>query len=355
MTASAPQARVAVVLLNYRGADDTLACLDSLLAQRLPAGQVLAQVVIGDNASPGDDWARLQAGLAPREAALQAAQQRAGAARPWEISSRSAQQTLPPNADPATPMAWLSLVDNESNGGFASGNNIGLKRLLRDPALTHVWLLNNDTLLPEDCLAQLLAAAVARPAVGLWGATVRYADPPRAVQALGGGGMNVHTAETWHLGFDPPEPVPSTPAAVQALEARMAYVLGASLFATRHWLDRVGLLSEDYFLYYEELDWALRGQRLGLALGYAPAAVVWHKEGASIGTAPSGGSALSVFHLHRSRLIFCRKHLGAWAVACSTLAALVQAAKHLLRGRGRLVMPLLRGTWAGLTAKRSAA
>jgi GT2 family glycosyltransferase len=347
LTAS-PQ--VGVVLLNYGGSADTLACLDSLLAQqRLPA-----RVVIVDNHSPGGDLQRLRQGLGARSAALEAAAARSPlpAAQAWAEGRRDALE-----ATPAAPRAWLSLVDNGENGGFAAGNNTGLRLLLREPALTHAWLLNNDTLVPEDCLAALLAAAAARPAVGLWGATVLDAHAAGGrVQALGGGGMRPRTAETFHLGaFEGRASVPRTPEAVADIESRMAYVLGASLFATRAWLERVGLLAEDYFLYYEELDWAWRGRRHGLALGYAPAAVVHHKEGATIGTAPEGGSALSVYHLHRSRMIFCRKHLGLGVLVGSAAAALRDAVRHGLRGRGRLVLPLLRGTWAGLRAPRAAA
>lgn len=345
MTAEPRRPQVGVVLLNYGGSADTLACLDSLLRlQSLPA-----RVVIVDNDSPGGDLQRLQQGLAARSAELAAAAARCAlpAQVGWVEERRDRLE-----AASAAPRAWLSLIDNGENGGFAAGNNTGLRHLLREPALTHAWLLNNDTLVPEDCLAALLAAAAARPAVGLWGATVLDAHAGHGrVQALGGGGMRPCTAETFHLGaFQSLASVPDTPEAVAAIESKMAYVLGASLFATRAWLERVGLLAEDYFLYYEELDWAWRGRQLGLALGYAPAAVVHHKEGATIGTAPEGGSALSVFHLHRSRMIFCRKHLGTTVLLASAGAALLQAARHLLRGRGRLVMPLLRGTWAGLRA-----
>ena len=341
-------ARVGVVLLNYGGSADTLACLDSLLVQR----QLPSRVVIVDNDSPNGDLLRLRQGLAARAAALESAAVRSPLAAQAALAE-DRRQALEASSDP--PSAWLSLVDNGDNGGFAAGNNTGLRLLLRDPAITHAWILNNDTLVPEDCLASLLAAAAERPNVGLWGATVLDAplDGGR-VQALGGGGMRPRTAETFHLGaFQSPKSVPRTPEAVATVESRMAYVLGASLFATRHWLERVGLLGEDYFLYYEELDWAWRGRRLGLTLGYAPAAVVHHKEGATIGTAPGGGSALSVYHLHRSRMIFCRKHLGPLVLLGSTVAAVREAARHALRGRSRLVWPLLRGAWAGLFSAKA--
>lgn len=343
-TAELPRG-VAVVLLNYRGAADTLACLDSLLAQ----DRLFERLFICDNASPDDSWDRLHAGLRAREPALTAARARAGwGERPAWAASRADRSAH----DPAAQAAWVVLHDNQANGGFAAGNNAGLRLALADPAVGYFWLLNNDTELPAGTLNALLAAAAARPDVDLWGNTVAYHHDPDRVQALGGGQMNRWTAETRHIGafasragWSPGEPV------VAKVEAQLDYALGASMFATRRWLQQVGLLSEDYFLYYEELDWALRGRRLGLRIGFAPAAVVLHKEGATIGTDPGGGSPLSVHHLHRSRTIFVRKHFGVPMLLASTFRSGWQATKHLLKGRSALAKAALQGTWGGFRAR----
>lgn len=79
------------------------------------------------------------------------------------------------------------------------------------------------------------------------------------------------------------------------------------MLVRREFIETVGLMSEDYFLYYEEIDWITRGAGR-FRLGYAPDSIVWHKEGASIGTAASGGSPLSMYYLYRSRLRFTARH-----------------------------------------------
>jgi GT2 family glycosyltransferase len=75
------------------------------------------------------------------------------------------------------------------------------------------------------------------------------------------------------------------------------------MLVRRAYLEQIGLMQEDYFLYYEEIDWCTRGKDK-FRLGYAPNSLVFHKEGASIGTAASGGSALSTYYLFRSRVRF---------------------------------------------------
>ncbi|WP_211947162.1 glycosyltransferase family protein [Cupriavidus yeoncheonensis] len=249
------------------------------------------------------------------------------------------------NAHPDSP---LVIVDNQKNWGFAGGNNVGLRLALSNSEISHVWLLNNDTRVDANALDALLASAENRPAVGLWGATVLYDEPAGQVQALGGGALNRITAETRHLcAFTPAEEVPDNPQFIRKIEAEMAYVLGASMFATRAWLETVGLLDERYFLYYEELDWAERG-RPHFALGYARDCIVVHKEGASIGTAPGGGSALSVHHLHRSRFLFARRFFTRAGIPGVIVGSLKQQMKYVLRGNFRLAKAATTGMFDGL-------
>lgn len=344
-----PESGTAVLLLNFRGAADTLACLDSLLQQ----DRLFDRLAICDNASPDDSWAALQAGLRAREPVLAATLARGGrpAMAGWQASTRDEIDRLG-----RPPTAWVTLVDNQGNRGFAAGNNVGLRLLLRDPSIGHFWLLNNDTELQPDALRELQDAAAARPNIGLWGATVVYHDQPDTVQALAGGALNPRTSETRHVGaFLRRAEVPNTDDEVTAVEAQIDYALGACMFANRAWLEQVGLLSEDYFLYYEELDWATRGRAAGLRLGYAHRAVVFHKEGASIGTAPGGGSALSVFHLFRSRLIYCRKFGNGRQLVGAITRAAWQSIKFGLKGRLPLAWAGVRGLTQGVLKRRGVA
>ena len=88
----------------------------------------------------------------------------------------------------------------------------------------------------------------------------------------------------------------------------MNYVEGASMLVSRQFIEQIGLLCEDYFLYFEEVDWALRaGGRF--KLGYAPNSVVYHKVGSSIGTSshPARKSFTCDYFNIRNRILFTRR------------------------------------------------
>lgn len=338
---------VAIVLLNYNGAKDTLACVDSLLDSDL----LFSRLIICDNRSPDGSFETLKAGLCARSARMAEARARAGLQDDIELidvraDDRTSQSTRRSFG------AWVTLVDNGSNKGFAAGCNAGLVLAFNDPSIEWFWLLNNDTIVAPDCLSNFLRAARSRPAVDLWGNTVIYHDNPTQVQALGGGTLNSRTAATRHIGaWHPADEVHDHPAFVDDVEKQMDYALGASMFASRRWLEQVGLLNEAYFLYYEELDWSTRGKRIGLVMGYAPAARIFHKEGASIGTAPSGGSATSVLHLARSRVLFARQHMRKQYMLYVFAGIHWQAMKFFIKTRVNLATASLRGLYGGLTAK----
>ena len=340
---------VGIVLLNYCGTEDTLTCLDSLLRTDRP----FARLAICDNASPDGSLTRLRAGLVKREQALSAfiARHALAVGQAWAASSRAELA-----GESASPDAAVLLIDNQDNRGFAAGNNVGIRWLQRDSAITHFWLLNNDTEVPPATLGALQEAVIARPEVGLWGGTVLYFATPDKVQAFCGGALNRRTVETRHVGaFKRRADVPQLVSAVAAVEAEVDYALGACMVASRQWLDRAGLLCESYFLYYEELDWATRGRRAGMRLGYAPEMVVLHKEGASIGTSPDGGSALSVRHLARSRVLYAKLHLGPAVWPFLVAGMLKQIAKLLLRGRIGLVRATAIGFAEGVRTRTGAA
>ena len=206
-----------IVLLNWNGSDDTIACLESI---RHLKGQA-PKVVICDNASSDDSWEKLSAYIS-RQVGLD-----------------------------------IQLVQTGSNLGFAGGNNVGLRLALSDPEMQFAWVLNNDTEVAPEALASLLAYMNARPDVGICGSTLLYADEPSLIQAVGGQynpwlGTSKHVLG--HQKF-------SQTICESVNPDSFDYVVGASMLVRRAVLERVGLLSEDYFLYCEEIDWATRVKR----------------------------------------------------------------------------------------------
>ncbi|MEY2883118.1 MAG: hypothetical protein RL490_842, partial [Pseudomonadota bacterium] len=186
------------------------------------------------------------------------------------------------------------------------GNNVGLRLLLTDSRLNHFWLLNNDTVIDPAAAESLLRRMQASPRIGMCGTVVRYYHRPDTVQALNGSRFSQWTGQSESIGTGRSITAPFNPADVVR---ETDFVLGASLGVSRAFLEKIGPMEEGYFLYYEEIDWATRcGDQFDI--GFAHGAVVWHKEGGSIGSSGQAGarSAFSDYWLTRSRLRFTRLH-----------------------------------------------
>jgi len=191
-------------------------------------------------------------------------------------------------------------VQTGANLGFAGGNNVALRGLLRRRDWDYVWLLNNDTVVAPGALTALVRRMEERPDAGLCGSTLLYYQDGQTVQAYGGATYSRLTGR--------PQPIhPPRPADRDWVEAHMAYLVGASMLASRRFLEAVGLMDESYFLFFEELDWATRAAGR-FSLAWAPDSIVYHKGGASTGLFAGAYSARSERQLHRSQLIYARKH-----------------------------------------------
>ncbi len=290
-----------IVLVNWNGWRDTIACSLSLLA----ADHVAVTLVVCDNASRDDsveqlkEWAdrRLRrADLSLPRPEIVRVQRRTE----WIAEGRAGFRFV--------------LLENRDNYGFAGGNNTGIALALADPACRYVFILNNDTEVKPDALRRLEAKAEADPSLAVVGATLVFHDRPDTVQGLGARydrkGARAHTLFAGGaLAALPP---------VEEIEREIEYAIGAAMFVRADVLRRTGGLCEDYFLYYEELD--LTQQLLpGERIGWARDAVIRHKVGGSIGTGrvKARASNTSIYYDHRSKIRFYRTHwpgLTSWLV-----------------------------------------
>jgi GT2 family glycosyltransferase len=326
---SPAQACTYIVILNWNGWRDTIECLQSVLG--LQAARF--RVVVCDNGSTDGSlealtaWADGKLSVSPQgPEALRALAQIPGQAVGYTLLNRNQAETHTHG-----PAEQLVLIDNEENLGFAAGNNIGLRYALAQPDMAHVWLLNNDTVVEPDALVRMLARLKSAPEAGICGALLKFFDDPRMIQAVGGCRFNYLTGTaSATLGRYLPD---THVIDVENFEAQMDYVSGASMLLTRVFLATIGLMEERYFLYYEEIDWAVRA-RGRFTQVIAADAVVYHKEGSTAGSAslqrPS--SLQSDFYLFRSKLAFMRLHCP-WMLPICMVSTLAQAANRLRRGR----------------------
>lgn len=283
---------IAVLIVNWNGYIDTTECLESLL--RLSDGDFVVFLI--DNGSTDGSlqaivrWAAISKGEKPK-------------GDPWIYMPDYRRR--PPNVRRITagdggPFApgEILLVETGANLGFAGGNNVGLALARRDPNIDYVWLLNNDTVVADDCLTALKKQAHDKPWAAMIGARLMFYNKPKVVQGIAGT-FNPWRAQGGHIGMGLHSGLPG----IESIEARMDYVIGASIFLPMSTYDEVGPMEESYFLYFEEPDWAYRLKRGGAdkRLTVALDAIVYHKEGASIGSsATRRPSDISIYYKSRN-------------------------------------------------------
>lgn len=191
----------------------------------------------------------------------------------------------------------LTVLENSENLGYAGGNNAGIRYALVQGA-EYICILNNDVRVAPDFFAPLLAGLERDAEVGVVTPLIAEMDEPKNVWALG-------QAVDWKTGVVTRiyggEAMPS-PQVYAPIEVDIAS--GAAMLVKREVLERVGLLDEKFYLYYEEADWCLRVRRAGYRLLAVPSSVVWHKVSATLGQT----SPLIDYYMLRNHLRFIARH-----------------------------------------------
>lgn len=265
--------RVFTILLNYRNPTDTIRCIASLRR----ANERAIHPVVVDNASGGTDVSRLRHVFGP---------------------------TLP-------------ILESDTNGGYAAGNNLGIRYALERDA-DFVWILNPDTEVDPRALQLMMATMTARSDVGFAGTlNVFGGSAPPIVQFAGGKIDWDGGAITESIGRGKPV------ADIQQKDPyEVDYVAGASMLVRRQVFEEVGLIPEQYFLYFEETDLQVRAGRQGWKSVLNPAALVWHYQ-------QSGASLPAPYYTYyyiRGRMLFGRRFTK------HTLAALEEGLAGFIEG-----------------------
>lgn len=320
----ATRPRLAVVIINWNSAENSIECLESLLRSDAPA-----RIILVDNASEDGSietilqWASGELPYQPPTGPL-GRLTTPPLPKPIAITRLSAQE-----AEAATTVAdGITIIDAGSNRGFAGGNNLGLRHALIDPAIAYCWCLNNDTVVEKSAVRAVVSRMDATHRIGMCGTVVRYYHRPGTFQALNGSRFRMLTGSSNGIGRGQPVNRPFDP---QRVARETDFVLGASLVVSRAFLETVGFMEESYFLYFEEMDWSVRN-RGRFAIGFAHGAIVYHKEGGSIGSSGKKGnrSDLSEYYLMRSRVKFYRRNFPLlWPLQYPV--GLMQIARRVLR------------------------
>jgi GT2 family glycosyltransferase len=321
-----PEKHVAIVLVNWNGWRECVECIDSLFAQR----HENFHVFIVDNAS-SDLSVEQIASWCAAPAADPVWRRHPGVRRltdgsePGVLENRVTE--LSGQLLPAAPAGCrLTIVRSGANLGFAGGCNLGIKAAGLDN-FDYFWFLNPDTVVHQDALVELLQRAGRDRNVGMVGSTIRYYDNPGVVQALGGAWLNRSNGSGIHIGYG--TLVQDLQPDEAAVERELTYIMGASMLVPSRFIAEIGPMEEDYFLYCEEVDWAMRaGGRF--AIGFAPRSHVFHKSGANSSKAQP---TFATRFYYRSRLRFVARFLPD-RLAAAKWSLFIEMLRHCARGRG---------------------
>lgn len=202
-----------------------------------------------------------------------------------------------PTSGPVGELPWLTLVRSPINKGFAGGVNEGLRLALTQNEIDLLWILNPDCVVEPQTARAFINCAAGSEVFSLMGGRIVYAEPPHLIQSDGGRVNAYGVCSNMNLG--------KTIEKASFPEASMLdFISGANMVASRSFIETVGPLREDYFLYYEEVDWAFR--RADRPLIVCPDALVMHHVGLAIGspTLNKGASPFSNYFNFRNRVRF---------------------------------------------------
>lgn len=269
-----------VILVNWNGFEDTIDCLESLLECE---GEFC--VVVVDNCSKDESVQSLEK---------------------WSNKNGIKYSTITDSYQCEND-CWLTIIRAKENNGFAAGCNIAIKYLMHNKNIKLMWLLNNDTIVYKDSLMWLKKKIESSSKYGICGSSILYYHFPDKVQTLGGFkynkwlGVGQQIMNKSNFNIDDIDE--------QFIEQELYGINGASMLIERQVIEEIGLLNEDYFLYYEEQDISARIKNK-YKVGYAKKSVILHKEGQSIGGSSFSGDASSKksdYYLIRSRIMFTKK------------------------------------------------
>jgi N-acetylglucosaminyl-diphospho-decaprenol L-rhamnosyltransferase len=240
----------------------------------------------------------------------------------------------------------VSLAEAKENIGYAGGVNAWLRVLMTKSTWPGFWILNPDTRPQPRALAELVAYSTARQK-GMVGSCVVSLVQPQRIQTRGLRWRRLK-ASTGAVDMDMPSAAEPD---VEKLEAYIEAPSGVSIYVTRRCLERIGLMDERYFLYFEDLDWGYRARR-ACGIGYAHRSVVQHRGGTTIGSGHSRSTASSfaVYLEFRNRLTFVRQHHPSW-IAWTVFILVLRSFEYAIVGAFANVGAALRGLMAGITGE----
>ncbi len=254
--------KIAIIVLNYNGLQNTLECIDSIGLQTQKG--INLETIVVDNASKDQSTVTLK-----------------------KIKD-------------------IVLIANKNNLGYSGGNNVGIKYALENKA-DYICVINNDVKLEKDLIINLLKSAknsIVSPKIYFYPG-FEFHKKRYKKSCLGkviwyaGGFIDWNNVIGIHRGVD------EVDQGQYDKTEEVEYATGACIFAKSDVFKKVGLFDERYFLYLEDMDFSLRTKKMGYRIIFEPKAILWHKNAASAG---GSGSKIQDYYISRNRLLFAFRY-----------------------------------------------
>ena len=281
------ECRLSIITVNYNGLNDTCALIDSI-----PFNEDL-EVIVVDNGSRENEASMLQ-----------------------------------------TRYPHIKAIRSDQNLGFAGGNNLGIKVAKGK----YFYLINNDTVFKYFNPQVLIKRLETSPKIGVVCPKIRFAWDTNPIQFAGYTPLSTITVRNRAIGFGEEDN------GQYDTTHQTPYAHGAAMMLKREVIDKVGLMPECYFLYYEELDWSMMINRAGYEIWYDPASTIYHKESQSTGQ----NSPLRTYYITRNRLLLVkRNYTGMKKCLAYIYLQMIVANRDILRfiikGRTDLIKATVKG------------
>lgn len=201
------------------------------------------------------------------------------------------------NPIPAWSLKYPSVrfIRSDTNLGFAGGNNLGIKVATGK----FLFLVNNDTEFTPGLIKQLILTMSSNKQIGILSPKIRYFQNPELLQYAGFTEMNYYTGRNTCIGqFE------KDVHQYDSFSGKTGFAHGAAMFIRKEALEKAGLMAENFFLYYEEIDWCEKFKKAGFEIWIDLKALIYHKESVSVGAK----SALKEYFMNRNRILFIRRN-----------------------------------------------
>ncbi|EGT3616928.1 glycosyltransferase family 2 protein [Clostridium perfringens] len=249
--------KVYIILVNWNGFKDTIECLESIYNNKY----VNYNIVVVDNNSQNESVEKIQQWALKNHKKI-------------KVCTKKESENLYANELDETEKIFI--IKNEDNYGFANANNLGIKFAMKDSKCKYVWILNNDTIIDSKALINMVELAESKENIGIIGSKLLYFYDKNMIQEIYGevlwsdNGRGLGNKELDLGQWD------------KNIEIKQGRIMGASMLVNMDSIKKVGLISEKYFMEYEETDWCMRFLNKGYKILYCYSSKVWHKEGGTI-------------------------------------------------------------------------